>query len=895
MSLHPNDGRFSNEGGSFTNLAAVQEIVDEEENESISSSNVDSSSTPNMVSFNGKLAKNSRIPESHGSDIDVEISSTGEDGVRPSRALRMRQSRADKSFSRRGTMGLRRPSMWGTYKRRSTMKKHSIWTIDYDEEDAERELILKIRKNLPLKDFTEEVRAHKDLAKFLLQPTVLLDLPDTDLETIIEKMMEKLRKDVAGEDKIYVRADKAFFTNHPTATDSMASSDTLRETIQGVKYLKEGTTYEETWLTTLCILPMLKKSHVVIARLRHPLNLGNKFTEVSFVIAVVAPEREKFTKNAVEVGRTFSSLMTNIYFRRSLSNASTEDEFKQVLIKQHESFRAENGLSLLTNSFEEAGGKDPYDEMEEYPFYHFGRGAIDDIRRRLPYYPSDFIDGFVGKNTLRKVIATTFFLYFSCLLPDIAFGALYEKNTNGKIGVASCILAQTFGGLVFSLISGQPLLVLITTAPLALYVKVIYMVSDVISVDFLALYAMVGLWNSFFIFLQGCFHASKLMRYSTRSTEEIFAFFVGLAFIADAVLSTMENHEKNYNFNSTKYELNSSTAKPLPDNCLNEYYCVRPENFVLFLFLMFGTLSLAMIILRFEQSQFLSSTKREILADFALPISVIIFSVIGSIAFRDINLAPFNFVPEQIKLELAPFHKLRFDAVLVAAGLGLSLSCLFYVDDNVTAELVNTPSNKLQKGSSCHWDLIVVALINAILSIFNLPWLHSALPHSPMHVRALADVEKHVTNLGTVEDEIVKVRETRITTLVSHIFIGLSLLFVHVLQYIPVAVFQGLFLYLGLMSFVGNQLFDRMLLFFTEGSSYPPNHYVRKVPQRKLHLFTICQLVQLAVVCVFGFSKQFYLKMIFPVIILLLLPIRHKVLPLFIETRYLCILDSYLT
>lgn len=71
----------------------------------------------------------------------------------------------------------------------------------YEEEEGHRELILKIRKvptkltwveiydlfidyecvwqNLPLKDFSEEVRARKDLAKFLVQPVVLLDLTDT--------------------------------------------------------------------------------------------------------------------------------------------------------------------------------------------------------------------------------------------------------------------------------------------------------------------------------------------------------------------------------------------------------------------------------------------------------------------------------------------------------------------------------------------------------------------------------------------------------------------------------------------------------------------------------------------------------------------------------------------
>lgn len=61
---------------------------------------------------------------------------------------------------------------------------------------------------------------------------------------------------------------------------------------------------------------------------------------------------------------------------------------------------------------------------------------------------------------------------------------------------------------------------------------------------------------------------------------------------------------------------------------------------------------------------------------------------------------------------------------------------------------------------------------------------------------------------------------------------------------------------------------------FIEQSSYPPNHYVRKVPQRKLHMFTMCQLLQLGIVAFFGLAPWYYLKMIFPVLILLLLPVR---------------------
>lgn len=60
--------------------------------------------------------------------------------------------------------------------------------------------------------------------------------------------------------------------------------------------------------------------------------------------------------------------------------------------------------------------------------------------------------------------------------------------------------------------------------------------------------------------------------------------------------------------------------------------------------------------------------------------------------------------------------------------------------------LNHTPFFRLVKGTAYHWDLLLVALINTGLSIFGLPWIHAAFPHSPMHVRALAYVEERVEN-----------------------------------------------------------------------------------------------------------------------------------------------------
>jgi sodium borate transporter 11 len=46
---------------------------------------------------------------------------------------------------------------------------------------------------------------------------------------------------------------------------------------------------------------------------------------------------------------------------------------------------------------------------------------------------------------------------------------------------------------------------------------------------------------------------------------------------------------------------------------------------------------------------------------------------------------------------------------------------------------------------------------------------------------------------------------------------GLSLLLLpYPLKYIPISVFDGLYLYMGITALGGNQLFERILLLFTE-------------------------------------------------------------------------------
>lgn len=770
-----------------------------------------------------------------------------------------------------------------------TMTGASLVEDSVEEDGPDTSLMLSNHQKLVSKNFSEEIRAAKDIETFLERPTLLLGLQETSLEGIVDAMLKKIITDSEDEDINFEDARIAFFTQD--------SVHCLSQIIQGTE-ISEGGGWEETqnWLIALGELPSVQQSHVAIAQLKHPVNLGRTLEETHLVVLVLAPRKTKKTKNSVETGRTFATLLCDMETRQLLIEVETEEQFKKVLVDRA------NKLSSMPQPRKRPSKRQltPHtkssfvhqkESRKDSEMCSFGRGLIRDLRRRWPHYLSDFKDGITGHRTIQKLVSTTLFLYFACILPSIAFGVLNSRNTKGQIDVQKVFISQAIGGIIFALFGGQPLIVLLTTAPLALYIKVIYNISADFDLDFLALYSCTGLWNSFFLFIYSTFGLSQIMKWSTRSTEEIFALFISLAFTVDAISSVIKEystpHCSNPLMNTTSCAINQ-----LASNCSDISVCHR-EGGLSYAVISLATVWIGLALYNFRKSPFLDAGKREALADYALVVAVLVMSLIASYFVQDIEKYKFQ-TSNSFAFAPAPLHKLTWGAVFAGMGLGFSLSLLFFMDQNISSAMVNNPGNRLKKGSAYHWDLFVVAVVNSFLSLFGLPWVHAALPHSPLHVRALADVEERVDR-GHVFEIIVKVRETRLSGLISNLLIALSLLMLPTpLTLIPTMVLDGLFLFMAITALDGNQMFERALLLITEQAAYPPNHYIRHVPQRKMHIYTALQFLQLAVLCGFGFAPLPYLKMVFPVLLMFLLPIRHLVVPKLISSKYLKALDAHL-
>uniref|UniRef100_A0A8D0WJI5 Solute carrier family 4 member 11 n=1 Tax=Sus scrofa TaxID=9823 RepID=A0A8D0WJI5_PIG len=760
---------------------------------------------------------------------------------------------------------------------------------------------------LKLKNFEEEVRAHRDLDGFLARASIILNETATSLDDVLRAMLYRLAQDPHNtEPDCHLDLLMAMLFTDAGAPMEDKGVHLLSDTIQGVTATVTGVHYQQSWLCIICTSKALVKRHVCISRLVRPQNWGENSCEVRFVILVLAPPKMKSTKTATEVGRTFATMFLDIAFRQKLLKTRTEEEFKEALVHQRQLLTMMSqsaGTRMTDHSMNSICLHKPPKPPQHTDFFPLGKGIREDIARRFPVYPLDFTDGIIGKNkAVGKFITTTLFLYFACLLPTIAFGSLNDENTHGAIDVQKTMAGQSIGGLLYALFSGQPLVVLLTTAPLALYIHVIRGICDDYDLDFNTFYAWTGLWNSFFLALYALFNLSLVMSLFKRSTEEIIALFISITFMLDAVKGMVKIFQKYYygqnleniyayssssvnllglstSLNSSLHSaLNSSLLAGPPELTSGGSPAPEPparDTAVLSLLIMLGTLWLSYTLYQFKKSPYLHPYMREILSDCALPISVLTFSLICSYGFREIKMGKFRYNPSESLFEMPEMHSLSLAAISSAMGLGFLLSLLFFIEQNLVAALANAPENRLVKGTAYHWDLLLIAIINTGLSLFGLPWIHAAYPHSPLHVRALALVEERVEN-GHIYETIVNVRETRLTTLGASILVGFSLLLLPFpLQWIPKPVLYGLFLYIALTSIDGNQLCARMALLLKDQTSYPPTHYIRRVPQRKIHYFTGLQVLQLLLLCAFGMSTLPYMKMIFPLIMIVMVPIRY--------------------
>ncbi|XP_010546941.1 PREDICTED: probable boron transporter 3 [Tarenaya hassleriana] len=153
------------------------------------------------------------------------------------------------------------------------------------------------------------------------------------------------------------------------------------------------------------------------------------------------------------------------------------------------------------------------------------------------------------------------------------------------------------------------------------------------------------------------------------------------------------------------------------------------------------------------------------------------------------------------------------------------------------------------------------------------------------------DVEKEIDNILPVE-----VKEQRLSNLLQALMVGGCVGAMPLIRKIPSSVLWGYFAFMAIESLPGNQFWERILLLFTAPSRrfkvLEDNHaaFVETVPFKTIAMFTVFQTVYL-LVC-FGITWVPIAGVLFPLMIMLLVPVRQYILPKFFKGVHLQDLDA---
>ncbi|XP_051870161.1 anion exchange protein 3 isoform X3 [Pristis pectinata] len=725
-----------------------------------------------------------------------------------------------------------------------------------------------------------------------------------------------------GEERVETQDPKTVETDDQKNLKHPTHHSERHKTKSELKLLKQIPDNAEATVVLIGTLAFLEQPTMAFVRLSEGVLLESVLevsVPVRFIFVLLGPAQSSMDYH--EIGRSISTLMSDKEFheaayladdRQDLLNAINEfldcsivipplelegkDLLRSVTAFQKEMLRKRKEReqkkvikkeeSLL--DIKELCGEVKEEEGEDDPLERtnllFG-GLMRDIKRRYPKYLSDIRDVFNC-----QCLAAIIFIYFAALSPAITFGGLLGTKTEGLIGVSELIVSTSAMGIFFSLLGAQPLLVIGFTGPLLVFEEAFYNFSKNQNIDYLTGRVWIGFWLMFIVLITVAFEGSLLVRYVSPFTQEIFAFLISAIFIYET-LKNLCMVFSEHPLLKTYPASTQATANYTQDMMVQ----MQPNTALLSLVLMVGTFFTAYFLRKFRNSRFLGGSVRRIIGDFGIPIAILVMLIVDTSVtdtYTEKLNVPLHFSvtsPDKRSWFIHPLGKdnsFPLWMIFGAAIPALLLFILIFMETNITTLIVSKKERRLVKGSGFHLDLLLIGVGGGVCGLFGLPWQTAATVRTIAHVNALTVMSK--STAPGEKFKIEEVKEQRITGIMVALLVGLSVVMSTVLRMIPMAVLFGIFLYMGVTSLTGTQLYERLLLMFIPAKFHPDHIYVTKVRTWKMNLFTS---IQLACIVILWVIKSTIISLAFPFFLILTVPTRCYLLPRIFQERELLALD----
>ncbi|KAJ5616165.1 hypothetical protein N7537_001279 [Penicillium hordei] len=422
---------------------------------------------------------------------------------------------------------------------------------------------------------------------------------------------------------------------------------------------------------------------------------------------------------------------------------------------------------------------------------HLFRGMINDVKRRAPYYWSDWTDAWDY-----RVVPATVYMYFANILPALAFSLDMFEKTRQSYGVNEVLLASVLGAIVFSLFAAQPLVIVGVTGPITVFNYTVYDIIAPRGTPYLAFMCWIGIWSLIMHWILAITNSCNALTYVTRFSCDIFGFYVACIYIQKGI-----------------------------QVLTRQWGSVGETSAYLSIMVALLVLMCAWICGELGNSNLFKRPVRKFLEDYGTPLTIIFFTgfvYIGQMRDVDIATLPTSkaFFPTTARSWLVHFWDISVGDIFLAIPFAILLTILFYFDHN---------------------DHVVE--------------------------QRVSNFAQGLLTLGTMT--------------------GPLLIVLHL---IPQGVMAGLFFIMGVQALQGNGITQKLIFLAEDKNFTSASNPLKRIERRSaIWVFVALEL--------FGFGATFAITQTiaaigFPVIILLLIPVRSFLLPKWFSREELAALDG---
>jgi len=426
------------------------------------------------------------------------------------------------------------------------------------------------------------------------------------------------------------------------------------------------------------------------------------------------------------------------------------------------------------------------------------------------------------------------------------------------------VMISTFlCGVIFATFGGQGMVIVGVTGPVCIFAQTVYKLADSLDEPFLPWMAWIAVWACIMHLTVALCGLCHFVSWVTPYACETFGSLIGIIYVWTAFADLVKFFD----------EVSRASAMWSVIICLGTHHCAEQLANARS-WTSFGELT------------------RDTVANYAVPISIMVWTVL-SIVVRDqldvdtprIEVAD-SFGPTmKDRPWLVDLGDCSGGGVFLAIVPAAVLTVLFFFDHNVSSLMAQAPEFNLKKPPAYNWDFFVIGLMIFMCGILGIPFTNGLIPQAPLHVHALSTQAKVVREDGQVHDEVVDVKETRLSNF-SHAFVvGFCMTppALKLLQSVPLPALSGLFLFMGMGCFKGNGFINRVFLPIQDPTIRSAVDYGRlenllATPKgtREIHLFTLLQFI--IWVCIYGVTKT-PAAISFPIWIASLVGLRWGLLP----------------